>query len=204
MFALMLGASAHAQTSPAPQMAAEDDTADIVVTGVRASIVGALNVRKNSTQIVDSIVSEDVGKLPDNNVVEALQRVTGIQVTDRAGGETAGITIRGLTDPLTTLNGRNIFTAAGTSFALQDISANLVSRIDVYKTRSADQLETGLAGQIDVQTRRPLDFDGFTISGLARGVYSELADKYNPNVALLVSDRWETGIGAIGLLGNAS
>uniref|UniRef100_UPI00036E2800 TonB-dependent receptor n=1 Tax=Sphingobium xenophagum TaxID=121428 RepID=UPI00036E2800 len=181
-----------------------DDTADIVVTGVRASIVGALNVRKNSTQIVDSIVSEDVGKLPDNNVVEALQRVTGIQVTDRAGGETAGITIRGLTDPLTTLNGRNIFTAAGTSFALQDISANLVSRIDVYKTRSADQLETGLAGQIDVQTRRPLDFDGFTISGLARGVYSELADKYNPNVALLVSDRWETGIGDIGLLVNAS
>ncbi|WP_380790421.1 TonB-dependent receptor [Sphingobium xenophagum] len=204
MFALMLGATAHAQTSPAPQMAAEDDTADIVVTGVRASIVGALNVRKNSTQIVDSIVSEDVGKLPDNNVVEALQRVTGIQVTDRAGGETAGITIRGLTDPLTTLNGRNIFTAAGTSFALQDISANLVSRIDVYKTRSADQLETGLAGQIDVQTRRPLDFDGFTISGLARGVYSELADKYNPNVALLVSDRWETGIGDIGLLVNAS
>lgn len=204
MFALMLGATAQAQTSPAPQIAAEDDAADIVVTGVRASIVGALNVRKNSIQIVDSIVSEDVGKLPDNNVVEALQRVTGIQVTDRAGGETAGITIRGLTDPLTTLNGRNIFTAAGTSFALQDISANLVSRIDVYKTRSADQLETGLAGQIDVQTRRPLDFDGFTISGLARGVYSELADKYNPNVALLVSDRWETGIGDIGLLVNAS
>jgi len=204
MFALMLGATAQAQTSRAPQIAAEDDAADIVVTGVRASIVGALNVRKNSIQIVDSIVSEDVGKLPDNNVVEALQRVTGIQVTDRAGGETAGITIRGLTDPLTTLNGRNIFTAAGTSFALQDISANLVSRIDVYKTRSADQLETGLAGQIDVQTRRPLDFDGFTISGLARGVYSELADKYNPNVALLVSDRWETGIGDIGLLVNAS
>ncbi len=205
MVALMLAGAAQAQTAPAnatPQ--AEDEVNEIVVTGVRASIVGALNVRKESTQIVDSIVSEDVGKLPDNNVVEALQRVTGIQVTDRAGGETATITIRGLTDPLTTLNGRNIFTAAGTSFALQDISANLVSRVDVYKTRSADQLETGLAGQIDVQTRRPLDFDGFTISGLARGIYSELADKVNPNVALLVSDRWETGIGDIGILVNAS
>ncbi|WP_370306840.1 TonB-dependent receptor [Sphingobium abikonense] len=203
--ALMLAGAAQAQTAPAnatPQ--AEDEVNEIVVTGVRASIVGALNVRKESIQIVDSIVSEDVGKLPDNNVVEALQRVTGIQVTDRAGGETATITIRGLTDPLTTLNGRNIFTAAGTSFALQDISANLVSRVDVYKTRSADQLETGLAGQIDVQTRRPLDFDGFTISGLARGIYSELADKVNPNVALLVSDRWETGIGDIGILVNAS
>ncbi len=204
MFALILSTAAGAQTTadqPAPQ---GDEAADIVVTGVRASIVGALNVRKESTQIVDSIVSEDVGKLPDNNVVEALQRVTGIQVTDRAGGETASITIRGLTDPLTTLNGRNIFTAAGTSFALQDISANLVKRIDVYKTRSADQLEFGLAGQIDVQTRRPLDFDGFTISGLARGVYSELRDKINPNAALLVSNRWETAIGDIGFLINGS
>ncbi|WP_188065462.1 TonB-dependent receptor [Sphingobium sp. KCTC 72723] len=204
VIALLLAGTAHAQTAPQPVAPQGDEVADIVVTGVRASIVGALNVRKESIQIVDSIVSEDVGKLPDNNVVEALQRVTGIQVTDRAGGEAATITIRGLTDPLTTLNGRNIFTAAGTSFALQDISANLVKQVDVYKTRSADQLETGLAGQIDVQTRRPLDFDGFTISGLARGVYSELADKYNPNVALLVSDRWETGIGDIGFLVNGS
>ena len=107
---------------------------------MRASIVGAINSRKDNVQIVDSIVAEDVGKLPDNNVVEALQRVTGIQITDRAGGEAATITIRGLTDPLTTLNGRNIFTAAGTSFALQDISANLVKKVDVYKTRSADQI----------------------------------------------------------------
>jgi TonB-dependent receptor len=205
LVALTLSGAAFAQTDAAPQTVTQEaPTEDIVVTGVRASIVGALNVRKESTQIVDSIVSEDVGKLPDNNVIEALQRVTGIQVTDRAGGEAATITIRGLTDPLTTLNGRNIFTAAGTSFALQDISANLVKQVDVYETRSADQLETGLAGQIDVQTRRPLDFDGFTISGLARGVYSELADKFNPNVALLVSDRWETGIGDIGFLINGS
>ncbi|KMS50524.1 TonB-denpendent receptor [Novosphingobium barchaimii LL02] len=206
VFALALSGIAHAQDT-APQDSVGDGTAsaeDIIVTGVRASIVGAINARKNNVQIVDSIVAEDVGKLPDNNVVEALQRVTGIQVTDRAGGEAATITIRGLTDPLTTLNGRNIFTAAGTSFALQDISANLVKKIDVYKTRSADQIETGLAGQIDVQTRRPLDFDGFTISGLARGVYSELADKANPNVALLVADKWDTGIGEIGFLVNAS
>ncbi|MCD2323066.1 TonB-dependent receptor [Sphingomonas sp. IC-56] len=194
-------ADAAADASPAQDAGAEEE---IVVTGVRGSIVGALNVRRDSVQIVDSVVAEDVGKLPDNNVVEALQRVTGIQVTDRAGGEAAAVTIRGLSDPLTTLNGRNIFTAAGTSFALQDVSANLVKQIDVYKTRAADQIETGLAGQIDIKTRRPLDFDGFTISGLARGIYSEQADKINPNVALLVSDRWETGIGDIGLLVNGS
>ncbi|HQS68310.1 MAG TPA: TonB-dependent receptor plug domain-containing protein, partial [Novosphingobium sp.] len=195
---------AYAQSTDAPQAVAEADLPAeedvIVVSGVRAAISKALDVRRTSTQIVDSIVAEDVGKLPDNNVIEALQRVTGIQVTDRSGGEAAGITIRGLSDPLTTMNGRNIFTAAGQSFALQDISANLVKSVNVYKTRSADQIETGLAGQIDVQTRRPFDFNGFTIAGLARGIYNQQADSYNPNVALLVSDRWETGIGEIGLL----
>jgi len=214
--ALLLASPALAQDAATPSPAPDNTTPaqtgaesagpanEIVVTGVRASLIGALDVRRNSVQIVDSIVAEDVGKLPDNNVVEALQRVTGIQVTDRSGGETAVITIRGLADPATTLNGRNIFTAGGTAFALQDISANLVKQVDVYKTRSADQLEFGLAGQVDVKTRRPFDFNGPTISGLARGVYSELADEINPNVALLVTDTWETGIGDIGFLINGS
>lgn len=209
--ALLTAGAAHAQAGASqPQSAvsqsdqADADAGEIIVTGVRASIVGALNVRKESTQIVDSIVSEDVGKLPDNNVVEALQRVTGIQVTNRTGGEAAAISIRGLPDALTTLNGRNIFTAAGQSFSLQDISANLVRQVDVYKTRSADQIETGLAGQVNVATRHPLDFDGFAISGLVRGIYNEQADSYNPNAALLISNRWETGIGDIGILVNGS
>lgn len=181
-----------------------DDEADIVVTGVRASILGALNVKRNATQVVDSIVAEDVGKLPDNNVIEALQRVSGIQVTNRTGGEAAGISIRGLPDALTTMNGRNIFTASGQAFALQDIPANLVKRIDVYKTRAADQIETGIAGQIDVFTRRPFDFKGFAISGVARGIYNEQADSFNPNVSALISNRWETGIGDIGVLVSGS
>lgn len=183
---------------------ATDEEADIVVTGVRASILGALNVKRNATQVVDSIVAEDVGKLPDNNVIEALQRVSGIQVTNRTGGEAAGISIRGLPDALTTMNGRNIFTASGQAFALQDIPANLVKRIDVYKTRAADQIETGIAGQIDVFTRRPFDFKGFAVSGVARGIYNEQADSFNPNVSALVSNRWETGIGDIGVLVSGS
>lgn len=201
-------ASAQSTEAQPVEAEAETDAIDeenvIVVSGVRASIRQALDIRRDSIQIVDSVVAEDVGKLPDNNVIEALQRVTGIQVTDRTGGEAAGITIRGLSDPLTTLNGRNIFTAAGQSFALQDISANLIKSVNVYKTRSAEQIETGLAGQIDVQTRRPFDFNGLTVAGLARGIYNEQADTYNPNVALLVTDRWETGIGEIGLLVDAS
>lgn len=196
--------AAQAQETATQDGASAENAEDIVVTGVRASIVGALNVKRNAVQVVDSIVAEDVGKLPDNNVIEALQRVTGIQVTNRAGGEAAAISIRGLPDALTTMNGRNIFTASGQQFALADIPANLVKRIDVYKTRAADQIETGIAGQIDVFTRRPFDFDGFAISGVARGIYNEQADSFNPNVSALISNRWETGIGDIGILVSGS
>ena len=218
---LLTAVSANAQTAdtdaPTGSAAAEQETIaasarsdvadqgdDIVITGVRASILGALNVKRNSTQVVDSIVAEDVGKLPDNNVIEALQRVSGVQVTNRTGGEAAGISIRGLPDALTTMNGRNIFTASGQAFALQDIPANLVKRIDVYKTRAADQIETGIAGQIDVFTRRPFDFNGFALSGVARGIYNEQADTFNPNVSALISNRWETAIGDVGVLVSGS
>jgi outer membrane receptor protein involved in Fe transport len=70
----------------------------VVITGVRASLTRSLENKRNSDQVVESIVAEDIGKLPDNNVVEALQRVTGIQVTNRAGGEVGTISIRGLPD----------------------------------------------------------------------------------------------------------
>ncbi|WP_188053103.1 TonB-dependent receptor [Sphingosinithalassobacter sp. CS137] len=177
---------------------------EIVVTGVRAAIIGGLENKREATQIIESVVAEDIGKLPDNNVIEALQRVTGVQVTNRARGEASAILIRGLPDVVTTMNGRNIFTASGRSFALADIPANLVSRIDVYKTRAASQIETGIAGQIDVFTRRPLDFDGFVVSGAGRAIYNEQADSWNPNVSGLVSNRWDTGAGDIGVLVSGS
>lgn len=200
MLALASASQAFAQDASVDQ----SDNEDIVVTGIRASIIGALNVKRESVQVVDSIVAEDIGKLPDNNVVEALQRVTGVQVTNRGGGETGALSIRGMPDALTTMNGRVIFTGSGQAFALQDIPANLVKRIDVYKTRAAEQIETGLAGQINVFTRRPFDFDGFAMSGVARGIYNDQADSFNPNLSGLVSQRWETGIGEIGVLVNAS
>ncbi|WP_294328795.1 TonB-dependent receptor [uncultured Sphingomonas sp.] len=196
--------TSEVQSAPDAASATSEAEDEIVVTGVRASIVGALNVKRNATQVVDSIVAEDVGKLPDNNAIEALQRISGVQVTNRTGGEAAAISIRGLPDALTTMNGRNIFTASGQAFALADIPANLVKRIDVYKTRAADQIETGIAGQIDVFTRRPFDFNGFAISGVARGIYNEQADSFNPNVSGLISNRWETGIGDIGVLVSGS
>ncbi|KSB88814.1 TonB-dependent receptor [Caulobacter vibrioides] len=198
--------SAFSQDNPgASGSTIEPDTVEeVIVRGIRASVGQSLAIKRESTQVVESVVAEDIGKLPDNNVVEALQRVTGVQVTNRSGGEATAISIRGLPDITTTWNGRNVFTASGRQFALQDIPANLVKRIDVYKTRSADQIETGIAGQVDVFTRRPFDFKGPTFSLASRGIWHEQADKFNPNVSALVADRWDTGAGEFGALLNVS
>src|SRR5688500_12815986 len=175
MAALSLSITAVAQETTTPAQAGELE--EVLVTGVRESIVQGLENKRAATQVVESIVAEDIGKLPDNNVVEALQRIAGIQITNRGGGEADAIVIRGLNDTTTTWNGRNVFTANSRQLALQDIPANLVSRIDVYKTRAADQLETGLAGQIDVATRRPFDLPGFEMSLNARAEQQEQRDQ---------------------------
>jgi TonB-dependent receptor len=187
--------------------AAADNTAPVetvVVTGVKASLIKSLAIKRTNDQVVESVVAEDIGKLPDNNVVEALQRVTGIQVTNRAGGEVGTLSIRGLPDVETTWNGRNIFTASGTQVALQDIPATLVRQIDVYKTRDASQLETGIAGQVDVKSLRPFDFKGSKVSLSARETYLDPAKKANPQLSAMASNRWKTDAGEFGALINLS
>lgn len=200
-----LALMAVAQGSQAQDAAPTNDgSTEVVVKGVRASVQKSLSIKRRSVQVVDSIVAEDIGKLPDNNVVEALQRVTGIQVGNRGGGEGSAVFIRGMPDISSTWNGRNIFTASGRQLELQDIPANLVSRIDVYKTRSASQFEAGLGGQVDVQTHRPFDFKGAEFSVAARATYLDPTGKINPNIGFLASNRWETGIGQVGALLNVS
>ncbi len=188
-----------------PAFAQQDEQIEeVVVTGIRGSLTQALDVKRNNTQIVDAIVAEDIGKFPDNNVIEAMQRITGVQVTNRGSGEVAGISIRGLTDINTTVNGRNIFTASGLAVALQDIPASLIKQVDVYKTRSASQIENGIAGSVDIKTQRPFDFDGSKIVVAARAINQEQADKTDPNISVLASDRWETSSGDFGALVNLS
>ncbi|MEC8228772.1 MAG: TonB-dependent receptor plug domain-containing protein, partial [Pseudomonadota bacterium] len=188
----------QAQEADTTQEDASQEVEVIEVSGIRASLNKAINIKRQNMQIVDAIVAEDIGKFPDNNVVEALQRVTGVQVTDRASGEVNTVSIRGLTDVTTTVNGRNIFTSTGRSIALADIPAALLQSANVYKTRSASQLGSGLAGQIDVKTQRPFDFEGSKVVLAARAIEQEQADYYDPNVSLLMSDRWETDFGEFG------
>lgn len=192
-------ASAQEQAAPAQEQQVEE----VVVTGIRASLTKALDIKRDSAQIVDAIVAEDIGKFPDNNVVEALQRVTGVQTTGRGGGEVTGISIRGLTDVNTTVNGRDVFTGVGRDVAIWDIPASLIKSVEVYKTRSAERTERGIAGSIDVKTQRPFDFDGQKVVLSARGIYADQPDEIDPNVSALYSNRWELeGGGEFGALVN--
>jgi TonB-dependent receptor len=174
-------------------------TDDIVVTGVRASLQGAQAIKRNSTQIVDSIVAEDIGKLPDNTVSDALQRVTGVQV-QRAGGEAATVLIRGLPNIQSYINGREVFTGTGRGVALQDIPAELIAGVDVYKTATPELIEGGVAGLIDIRFRRPFDLDGLQVAGGLRGIYGDQVGKWSYIASGLVSNRWETGAGEFGIL----
>ncbi|HKB89291.1 MAG TPA: TonB-dependent receptor [Opitutaceae bacterium] len=207
--AVVLGLNpALAQDKPAEEKTSSSDQAVVldqfVVTGIRASVTKALDVKRASVNLVDAIVAEDIGKFPDNNVIEALQRLPGVQVTDRASGQIATVTIRGMTDVSTTINGRNVFTASGQALSLQDIPASLLGQVDVYKSRSANLIETGIAGQIDIHTHRPFDFSGDKFSVAVRDIYADLAKKHGPNLSALYSKRWETNAGKFGALINVS
>ncbi|OWQ77996.1 TonB-dependent receptor [Stenotrophomonas maltophilia] len=207
--ALALSGPGFAQDSPpeGSKAGASDDAValdTVEVRGVRQSLISAQAIKQATRQVVDAIVAEDIGKFPDNNVVEALQRVTGVQTTGRGGGEVAGVTIRGLGDASTTINGRQMFTSTGRSVALADIPASLLSEVTVYKTRSADLVEGGIAGQIDIRTHRPLDFEGSKVSVAARGIHASNTGKFDPNLSALFSDRWSTSAGEFGALLNLS
>ncbi|MCW4462772.1 TonB-dependent receptor [Sphingomonas sp. BT-65] len=188
---------AGAPPAPADSSAQEAGEGEIIVTGIRGSLQSAQSLKRNADQVVDSIVAEDIGKLPDVNVTEALQRVSGIQV-GRDRGEGSGITIRGLSQVTSTFNGRS--GGSGRGVDLENIPAELIARVDVYKTPSADLVEGGIGGLINVVTRKPLDKPGFTLSGSARGRYSDLPDKVDPMFSALVSNTWEVGDGEFGIL----
>ncbi|MEG3125396.1 TonB-dependent receptor [Sphingomonas sp. GB1N7] len=195
--------SANPASPDAAVQETPDDGSSITVTGFRRSLQSAQNIKRLSDGIVDAVVAEDIGKLPDTFASSALQRVAGVAVT-RGGGEAAGVTVRGLPDLTTTYNGRQIFTAEGRYVQIQDFPAGTVAALEVYKSGLAPQIEGGIAGAINVRGRKPFDFNGFELSGSINGVLSQQSEKIVPNGNLLISDRWNTGVGEMGLLLNVS
>lgn len=197
-------AAEEQEKAPADESGAEADPRDIVVTGYRASLGTAQAIKRNSDAILDAIVAQDIGKLPDNTAAESLARVTGVQV-NRFSDEVSQVLVRGLPDVATTFNGRDIFTAELRRSQLQDFPAGALAGLEVYKSGTADLLEPGLAGLINVRSRRPFDFtENFVVAGGIRGTYNDQSGKYDPLGNILISARAESGIGEIGVLVNAS
>jgi TonB-dependent receptor len=205
-----LPGSAWAQTASSGQVAQDEDetnpadVGEIVVTGLRASLASAQSIKRNSEQLVDSITAVDIGRLPDVNVAEALQRVSGIQIT-RNYGEGSGIAIRGLTNVRSELNGRDIFSASGgRGLSWEEVGSDLLAGVDVYKNPSAEMIEGGLGGTINLRTRLPFDAPGRLVSASAAYTHYDLADDDGYNASFLASDRWQTSAGEFGALLNMS
>jgi len=177
----------------------------VVVRGQRAGLETARQLRRNSDGIVDAVVADDIDKLPDFSVNDAVQRIPGVQIT-RDRGEASAVAIRGLTQMETTLNGREIFSAGFTgssqlrSLDFADLPAEMVAAISVYKSATASQLEGGIGGSVDLRTRRPFDFSKAVLAVTARQVRGDLVDASAPQFSVLGSQRWTVGGGELGAL----
>jgi TonB-dependent receptor len=220
----MMGAVAPAWAQDAPPAAsmAQDGASSapqqeeqaIVVTGRRAALESADNRKRNSETIIDSIVADDAGKLPDNSITEVLQRVSGVTIVrfgalgdpDHYSVEGSGIQVRGLTGVASRLNGREIFSANnGRALQFGDVTPEMMAAVDVYKGSTADLIEGGTGGQIDLRTKVPFDFHGgLHVAATGDLSLGDLANKADLSGSVLVTDRWSTPIGDIGILADVA
>lgn len=177
---------------------------DIVVSGYRASLESARSIKRRSDAILDAVAAEDIGQLPDNSATEALARLPGVEIF-RNRGEGQSITIRGTSSVVTTINGQEAYTGASRRTLLNSYPAGLIKSMEVYKALTPDLVEGGIGGEVNVQLREPLDLPkGISVAGTVRGSYDDRAKKGFYNGDLLVSDRWQTGIGEIGAMVDAA
>ncbi len=196
---LALGGTALAQEQ-AGTAATELDT--VTVTGYRASVEKALDIKRGESGVVDAIVAEDIGKFPDLNLAESLQRVPGVVIT-REAGEGRNISVRGLGPDFTRvrINGMEALTTVGAGdqsggtnrgrgFDFNVFASDLFSQLLVRKTASADVEEGSLGATVDLRTARPFDYDGFTFAASGQASYNAMAEKADPRVAALISNTW--------------
>lgn len=173
---------------------AEQETSDefeeVIVTGIRGSLKRAMDIKRDSTEVVDAIAAEDLGKFPDQNVAESLQRISGVSI-DRNGGEGQYITVRGLGPQFNSVlvNGRQMATEnKGREFSFDTLAAELISGADIFKSSASHVQDGGIGATVNVKTLRPLDIDGFKAVTTVKGVYEDLIEESAPQYTALVSN----------------
>lgn len=188
---LALGSMAISNTALA-QESKDEAPKPIEVIGIKGSLIKSMDVKRGSNGVVDAITSEDIGKFPDTNLAESLQRITGVSI-DRSNNEGAKITVRGMGPEfnLVTLNGRQMPTVGGRSFDFGNIATEGVSSVEVYKTTRADLPSGGIGATVNMLTAKPLQDPGFKAVVSAKGVYetaNEKGDKITPELAGVFSN----------------
>ena len=190
-----------------------DDPDAIIVTGQRRALQSSQDRKREADTVMDSITATDIGAFPDKSVAEALQRVPGITVnrfaassdTAHFSAEPSGVLVRGLPQVRSEFNGRDTFSAnSSRGLSWGDISPELMAGVDTYKNQTADLIEGGIAGSINLRTRVPFDAQGQLIQGSVNLIYNDLSEKVTPEFSGFYSNRWDTGIGEIGIMGNAA
>ena len=177
----------------------------VTVTGYRASVEKALDIKRSEKGMVDAVVAEDIANFPDLNLAESLQRIPGVTIT-RDAGEGRNISVRGLGPDFTRvrINGLEALTTVGGSdqsggtnrsrgFDFNVFASDLFSQLIVRKTASADVEEGSLGATVDLRTARPFDYDGFTFAASGQGSFNDLSEKASPRAAALIADTWADG-----------
>lgn len=186
---------------------------EVTVYGVRASLRSAQDIKKNADTHVDAISASDINALPDVSVLEALQRVPGVSIErfaaindpDHFSTEGSGVTLRGLPNTRSEFNGRDTFSAnSGRGLSFQDVSPELLGSVEIFKNQTADMIEGGISGTINLNTRKPFDAQEQVLSISAQGNYGDLEKEWTPSFSGLYSDRWELEGGEIGVLASYS
>lgn len=195
------------------QDAAPDVLPEVIVTGMRASLETSQSIKQTADTFVDSITAQDIGAFPDKSVAEALQRVPGITVSrlqssddsNHFSAEPSTVLIRGLTFVRTEFNGRDSFSADGyRGLNFNDVSPELMAGVDSYKNMTAEMIEGGIAGIVNLRTRKPLDDVGQTIALTGRVNYGSRSEEPTYEASAVYSNNWETANGNFGLLLNAA
>jgi TonB-dependent receptor len=204
---VLSSAAAWAQTSG--DTTAVNNPSVVVVSGQRAALQSAQKIKQNADEVVDSIVAEDIGKLPDRSVTEVLQRIAGVTIDRNMAGdpnrqsvEGSGVSVRGLTYVRSEINGRDAFSAGGgRSLGFTDVAPELMAGVDVYKNPSAEQIEGAVAGLVNLRTAMPFDYKGLKgVLGLSESYSTLRKGAPSPTGTLLLSNRWKTPLGEFGAL----
>lgn len=178
-----------------------EETETINVTGIRSSLASALNEKRDKTNIAEIIKAEDIGKLPDNNLAEVLENVTGVQITRTAGVGT-GVQIRGTDSNRVEINGvSTVGSGSGrTGISFDDLPAALIAAVEVTKAPTAKTVEGSVGGTVNLRTLRGTSLSERLLQFKVQGEHSDLADSTTPKISGTYGDSWETDFGKLGVV----